>query len=112
MEKMIAFCGLICSECPVYIATKTGNTQLQEQLAKDYSTDSCKFEKEDMICNGCHSADGANEKMCLECPMRKCGMEKNVAHCAECDEYPCQYIEDYVPVGSSNRKVLEGLLQR
>lgn len=26
MDKIIAFCGLICSECPVYIATNTGDS--------------------------------------------------------------------------------------
>ncbi len=45
MKKIFAYCGLICSECPVYIATQTGNEELKEQLARDYSTDTCKFEK-------------------------------------------------------------------
>ena len=45
--------------------------------------------------------------MCVDCPMRKCGMEKKSSHCAECNDYPCQYIEDYVPIESDNRKALE-----
>lgn len=107
MKKMIAFCGLVCSEYPVYIAAKTNDEALKERLAEEYSTETCKFEKDDTTCTGCHSADGVNEKMCLECPMRRCGMEKNVAHCGQCEEYPCQYIEEYVPADSDNRNVLE-----
>ena len=45
IQKIIAYCGLICSECPVYIVTQTGNEELKEQLARDYSTETCKFEK-------------------------------------------------------------------
>ena len=50
--------------------------------------------------------------MCVDCPMRKCGMEKKVSHCAECHDYPCQYREDYVPIESDNRKALEELAQQ
>lgn len=112
MDKKIAFCGLACSECPVYIATKTGDEELKEKLAKEYSTESFKFEKDDMNCTGCHSIEGANKKMCVECPMRECGMEKKLTHCAECNEYPCQHIEGYVPAGSDNRKTLDGLANK
>lgn len=112
MGKIIAFCGLICWECPVYIATKTDNEESKEKLAKEYSTDSFKFEKDDMTCTGCHSTEGVNEKMCVECPMRKCGMEKKITHCTECNEYPCQHIVGYVPAGSENRRTLNRLVKK
>lgn len=35
-------------------------------------------------------------------------MEKKLTHCAECNEYPCQHIEGYVPAGSDNRRTLDG----
>ena len=112
MEKNIAFCGLVCSDCPVYIATKTNNEELKRKLASEYSTDTCKFVKEDMTCTGCHSMVGVNEKMCKECLIRKCGMSKNLSNCAECNEYPCHHIESYVPAGSDNRKMLDQLVNR
>lgn len=112
MEKSIAFCGLVCSQCPVYIATKTNNEELKEKLAIGYSTDTFEFVKEDMNCMGCHSVVGVNEKMCKECLMRKCGMHKSIFHCAECNEYPCQYINSYVPTGSDNRKMLDDLVKK
>ena len=36
MEKM-AFCGLLCGECPVYLATITGDGDLRARLARDYA---------------------------------------------------------------------------
>lgn len=50
-----------------------------------------------MTCTGCHSLDGINEKMCMECPIRKCGQKQKLAHCAACKEYPCKHIKTYVP---------------
>ena len=55
---------------------------------------------------------GINEKMCVDCPMRKCGMAKKVSHCAECKDYPYQHIEDYVPIESNHRKTLEELAKQ
>lgn len=42
MEK-IAFCGLVCSECPVYVATQTGDMELKEKLAREYSAAGCQL---------------------------------------------------------------------
>lgn len=92
----------------MYIATQTGDMELKEKLAREYSTAGCQFEKEDMTCSGCHALEGTNDKMCGECPMRKCGMEKKLSHCAECGEYPCSHIEGLVPAGSGNRETLDG----
>ena len=79
------YCGLICSECPVYIATQTGNEELKEQLARDYSTDTCKFEKNDMMCWGLSFYDRNKWKRCVwivQC--ESVAWQKKVSHCAEC----------------------------
>lgn len=68
----LAACGLNCKECPVYMASITGNMADQIRLANEYSTDTCKFSKEDMYCLGCHS-DMVSQKMCGDCEMRKKG---------------------------------------
>lgn len=70
----IACCGLDCRECAVYLASVNGDTNRQEELAKEYSTESHRFSKEDMFCQGCHS-DTVSEKMCGDCEIRKCGIE-------------------------------------
>lgn len=37
MDKMIAFCGLTCTECPAFIATQKNDNKEREKVAKDYS---------------------------------------------------------------------------
>ncbi len=64
-----AYCGLKCNECPVYQASVSRNTAEQIRLAEEYSTDTCKFTKEDMYCLGCHS-DMPSQKMCGDCEIR------------------------------------------
>ena len=34
MEKMIARCGIICSDCGAFIATKTGDEKLRKKNGK------------------------------------------------------------------------------
>ena len=63
---VLAYCGLDCNECPVYLASIENNTARQIQLAREYSTDTCKLWREDMHCLGCHS-DTVSEKMCVDC---------------------------------------------
>lgn len=90
-----AYCGLNCKECAVYLASVSQNTEEQARLAKEYSTETCKFEKEDLYCLGCHS-DTVSEKMCAACEIRNCGMEKSCQSCAECGNFPCSILETYL----------------
>lgn len=109
-ENQIAFCGLKCQECPIYQATVTNDDALRVKLANDYSSDACKFEKDDINCYGCQSEKGISPKMCGGCEIRNCGIEKNLPHCAACNNYPCDHIERYVPQGCDNRILLDKLL--
>ena len=59
----LAYCGLNCGECAVYLASVRKDTAEQIRLADEYSTDTYKFSKEDMYCLGCHS-DTVSPKMC------------------------------------------------
>ena len=37
MEKIIAYCGLICSECPAYIATQKDSDEERKKVAEKWS---------------------------------------------------------------------------
>lgn len=107
--ELIAYCGLKCLECPIYMTNIEGNDELKKKLAVDYSTDYCTFSPEDMNCEGCHSASVNDSKMCGDCEVRKCAAPKSISTCAECSNYPCAIIEKYVPAGSDNRTLLDKL---
>lgn len=89
METMIAFCGLTCTECPTFLATKENNNekrrQVAEQWSKEYKAD---FKLQDINCEGCLSQNGQLFGHCSVCKIRQCGMEKDLKNCAYCDDYP------------------------
>jgi hypothetical protein len=58
------------------------NDEEQIRLAKEYSTNTCVFSKDDMFCLGCHS-DTHSEKMCGDCAIRNCGVKKSCNICAK-----------------------------
>lgn len=68
----LAYCGLKCDECLIYLASINNNKAEQIRLAKEYSTETCQFSEDDMYCLGCHS-DTLSIKMCGNCEIRKAG---------------------------------------
>ena len=64
-----------------------------------------------MVWRGCDSPAGANEKMCAGCPMRRCGMDRGLPHCAACPDYPCRTVEQYIPADSDRRRLLDSLAE-
>lgn len=88
----LAYCGLNCGECAVYLAPVRKDTAGRIRLADEYSTDTYKFSKEDMYCLGCHS-DTVSQKMCGDCEIRLCGTKKSYKSCAECGSFPCSTLE-------------------
>lgn len=109
--QYISYCGLKCAECPVYLATCSNDMAMKKKLAQDYTTGSCVFTPKDMACRGCQSPEAQNSKMCGQCPIRICAQTKPVETCADCADYPCPIVEEYIPTGSENRILLDNLFQ-
>lgn len=91
MEKMIGYCGIICSDCPVLIATQKDDDAERKRVAEIFTKQYGKeYKPEDINCDGCISDSPRIFSYCNVCEMRKCGGEKNVENCAHCPEYPCE----------------------
>ncbi|NIM90735.1 MAG: DUF3795 domain-containing protein [Candidatus Aminicenantes bacterium] len=93
---MIAFCGLLCSECGAFLATQNDDDEKRKEVAqlwsKEYDAD---LKPEDINCEGC-LAEGDNLFSYPKiCEIRKCGKEKSVLNCAQCDEYICKKLEKF-----------------
>ncbi len=93
-EKMVAFCGIVCNECPAFIATQSDDDELREKTALKWSSDEYPLKSEDINCFGCVEEGKKMMDFCLECRVRKCGFEKSVKNCAYCDEYPCGKLKE------------------
>jgi hypothetical protein len=107
MEKIIAYCGLVCSECPAYLATKNDDDALRESTAEKWSEMyKSDIRPENINCNGC-TTPGKKIQHCNECEMRLCGIAKKVKNCGWCAEYPCAKVKEFLKWVPDAKKVLD-----
>lgn len=103
-SELLAPCGLYCGVCAIYISSRDNNDKLKGKLANAYGV-----APEQIDCNGCLS----NEKFvfCQVCGIRSCATSKNYEGCHQCNEFPCQLIDDFpVPVGK--KEILRSVPER
>lgn len=91
-EKIVAFCGIICSGCPAFIAKQTNDNELRKKTAEEWSTEEWPLKASDINCDGCTSG-GEVVSFCVACDVWKCGTEKGLKNCAFCAVYPCEKLE-------------------
>ena len=66
---MIAYCGLVCSDCPTYLATQTNDDLARERTASYYSKQfGFDIKPAEINCDGCKS-DGILIAYCLACDL-------------------------------------------
>lgn len=76
MQKMIAICGLVCTECPAYRATQKDDNEEREKIAERWSSKEFPLKPEDINCDGCLAFGKRLMKYCNRCEVRACGFEK------------------------------------
>ena len=118
METMMAYCGLRCDTCPVYLATfeqdKNQQQTMRESIAKQcselYGTD---LRTEDITdCDGCRPNKGRIFSGCLNCEVRKCARQRNIDSCAFCCDYSCEALEKLFALDPDAKIRLEEIRQR
>ncbi|HHE38936.1 MAG TPA: DUF3795 domain-containing protein [Candidatus Cloacimonetes bacterium] len=96
MCKMIGSCGIVCSDCPAFIATQNDDEDLRKKTAADwakmYDAD---IKPEDVFCVGCLQSNGRLFSHCNVCEIRKCCREKGIDNCAYCPDYACDKIIEF-----------------
>lgn len=94
-EKMIAYCGITCTECPAYIASQKNDDQLRAETAKKWSElFKASIKPEDINCDGCAADSKRLFSQVSVCEIRKCARNKNIQNCAYCAEYPCKKLTE------------------
>ncbi len=95
MPELIAYCGLNCSGCPIYLAMletdKSKQKLMRIAIAKECSElYHMELKPEDVTdCDGCIANTGRLFSGCVNCNIRACAKEKGVENCARCLEYVC-----------------------
>lgn len=105
--KMIAYCGLICSDCGAFIATQTGDEKKARETAEIWSKAfNINVKLEDVWCDGC-LVEGKKCSHCHECEIRKCARDKGVENCAHCKDYKCETINAFLKMVPESEKLLD-----
>ena len=111
MDKMVAYCGLVCTDCEAYIATQANDLAALEQMAARARE---QFNNPDITvesasCDGCLSSSERLCGYCFECQVRACGMERDVVNCAYCDDYACEKLEGFFGMAPHARTTLDSI---
>ena len=94
MQKMIAHCGVECTKCVAFIATRENNDELRKKKAEEWSRQlNQKVLPESINCDGCLSA-GRHVSYCSMCKIKECCVERKVQNCAFCDNYICETLDN------------------
>jgi hypothetical protein len=108
MARMIAYCGLDCSACNAYIATKNNDPAMIERTAKEWSEMyHSNITAKDVWCDGCSSRNLRLCGHCAECNIRACAQSHQVDNCGACPEYACDTITTFVEIVPDLKDVLD-----
>jgi hypothetical protein len=112
MDKVIAYCGLVCSDCPAYVATQADDRAALERVAAEWreAFSAPEITADSIICDGCLGQNGGRlSGYCSTCEIRACGMERGVVNCAYCADYACEKLEGFFGHAAEARDVLDGI---
>ena len=111
-------CGLYCGVCAIYIAHRDNNQKFKAGLLNLYKgnvqgkgrlPNSENLAIDDIKCGGCLSDEPFMH--CRQCEIKACTEEKGYAGCHDCDEFPCQHIEDF-PMSVGKKVILRAVPYR
>jgi len=109
-EKLIAACGLVCSECDAFVATQAGDVAAIDRVAAQWSEQfQTEIPPESVRCDGCMTG---GERACGhvgECEIRACVVARGFANCAVCDDFGCEKLEGFCQMAPDARATLESL---
>lgn len=101
MTEMIAYCGLACHTCPIHLATRQENKEVQTRMRVEI-VNQCKehygiqYRLEDITdCDGCRTDGDRLFSPSRTCPVRTCAREKKLENCAHCSDYICGKLETF-----------------
>ncbi len=106
MSQILAYCGLLCNECPTYIATVNNDDELRKKTAEEWGKMfHAELKPEQMYCRGCLSEERFFH--CDNCNIRSCSTEKQYSNCGSCDTFPCGKVKDIIDYDQNARERLE-----
>jgi len=99
-----AYCGLDCTACDEYRATRSGDVVALEAAWQRWGHRSLAG----TLCDGCRGG-GRLADTCSGCAVRTCAMARGVPTCGACPEYACEPLEALLRRTPAAREALERL---
>lgn len=113
MQEIIAACGLVCSNCEAYIATKTNDSDAIARVAGEWSAKyGADIKPEYVWCDGCMTEGDKKCGHVGECQIRACVIERRLANCAGCSDFGCGKINELLNAAPEARKTMDSLRRK
>ena len=94
MTEQIAYCGMDCTNCPVYTATQADDDAAREKAAVLFSKlFKTEIPASAINCDGCKSETGRLFGHCTTCEVRTCARDRKLESCAYCKDYSCEKLD-------------------
>lgn len=81
-----SYCGLYCGACDILLAYKKG---YQDKVASFLNV-----EPSQIKCHGCKTDTLFIN--CQNCKIRNCAINRNMEHCNDCNDYPCNIFNELI----------------
>ncbi len=109
-NKIIGACGLECSSCEAFKATKANDREALEALAVKWRVEygSPDITAENIMCDGCLGG-GRTIGYCAMCGIRTCAVGRGLENCAACPDFGCEKSSAFwekVPQAKANLEAL------
>jgi hypothetical protein len=83
MEKMVGYCGIICSDCPVFVAALNYDNSERRRVAEIFTKQyGAEYKPTSINCDGCLSVGPRVSNYCNMREIRKSAKETHVENCA------------------------------
>jgi hypothetical protein len=111
MEKMIAYCGIVCTECEAFKATQLGDPAALEKVAASWREQfDPSITAASIACDGCLATTDTLCSYCSVCPLRICALDRGEKNCAYCVDFEgCEKLESYYNQAPHMRQILNDI---
>jgi hypothetical protein len=90
---MMSVCGVLCSDCPAYLAQAKGIPHQQRTVEAWQQIYGLAETAEHISCTGCLGPDDEVFHTSRTCKARLCCRAKDLSSCAECEKDACPDLE-------------------
>lgn len=90
---MMSACGVLCSECPAYLAKRKGIEHQRRTVEAWRRIYGLNETVEHISCGGCLGSDDDLFHASRNCKARRCCRAKGLSTCAECPSTACADLE-------------------